>query len=249
MKNLLAFIYFWGLFMTFIYAQNQEPCFTESVHEIDESLTVLMPNAFTPNNDGVNDCFQLLYAGGVAEIDMNIYDELENTVFSTTDPTEFFCLNIEEDTHYNVDIDITSILGNTDTACIDLYALLYDESSNCIPHSCDTLKFSDMGNFDIYGFFNPTNEVCCFEGTPNQDIDRHLSVKLYPNPAHEQLFFTPDHALNNGSIQLYSINGELIKNQPYIPNEPLLLNDVKSGMYCLILEGNEGRLVRKIIID
>lgn len=249
MKNLLAFIYFWGAFMTFIYAQNQEPCFTESVHEVDESLTILMPNAFSPNNDGINDCFQLVYAGGVTEIEMNIYDESDNTIFSTTDPEEFFCINIEEDTHYNVDVNITSVLGNTDTACINLYALLYDETSSCIPHSCDTLLFSDMANFDIYGFFNPTNEVCCFEGTPNMDLDGHHSVKLYPNPAKEKLYISHNEAFNKGTISLYHLNGQLIKKQPFQSTQALSLEELESGVYIVVLESEKGKISKKIIID
>lgn len=43
----------------------------------------LVPNSFTPNNDGVNDCFNLRHWGAMKEFSLLIYNRWGQTVFST----------------------------------------------------------------------------------------------------------------------------------------------------------------------
>lgn len=47
----------------------------------------LMPNAFTPNGDGLNDCFGIQYWGSVMKLEFSIYNRWGERVFYTTDPT------------------------------------------------------------------------------------------------------------------------------------------------------------------
>jgi len=46
----------------------------------------LMPNSFTPNNDGINDCFGIKYWGLIRELDFSIYNRYGEKVFHTSDP-------------------------------------------------------------------------------------------------------------------------------------------------------------------
>lgn len=46
----------------------------------------LMPNAFTPNNDGVNDCYGVKYWGAVTEIEFSIFNRWGERVFFSKDP-------------------------------------------------------------------------------------------------------------------------------------------------------------------
>jgi gliding motility-associated-like protein len=48
----------------------------------------MVANAFTPNNDGLNDCFGVPYWGRVADFSMIIYNRWGETVFKTTDPAQ-----------------------------------------------------------------------------------------------------------------------------------------------------------------
>lgn len=48
----------------------------------------LMPNAFTPNKDGLNDCFGLKYWGGITKLEFNIYNRFGQIVFQTNNPTD-----------------------------------------------------------------------------------------------------------------------------------------------------------------
>lgn len=46
----------------------------------------LLPNSFTPNGDGINDCFGIKYWGVVQELDFSIYNRFGQRVFHTSNP-------------------------------------------------------------------------------------------------------------------------------------------------------------------
>lgn len=46
----------------------------------------LMPNAFTPNNDGKNDCYGIKYWGTILRLQFSIYNRWGERIFYTTDP-------------------------------------------------------------------------------------------------------------------------------------------------------------------
>jgi gliding motility-associated-like protein len=46
----------------------------------------LMPNAFTPNNDGKNDCYGVKYWGVILELDFSIYNRWGQRIFHTNQP-------------------------------------------------------------------------------------------------------------------------------------------------------------------
>lgn len=47
-----------------------------------------MPTAFTPNGDGLNDCYGLKYWGFIEELDFSIYNRWGERVFHSTNPAE-----------------------------------------------------------------------------------------------------------------------------------------------------------------
>lgn len=47
-----------------------------------------VPSAFSPNNDGNNDCFRLKYWGHVTSLEMAVFDRWGKRVFYTTDPQQ-----------------------------------------------------------------------------------------------------------------------------------------------------------------
>lgn len=47
-----------------------------------------LPNAFTPNSDGLNDCFGIKYWGQVDELDFNIYNRFGQRVFHTNNSAD-----------------------------------------------------------------------------------------------------------------------------------------------------------------
>lgn len=53
----------------------------------DRSL-FLLPNAFSPNGDGINECFGLKYFGQVTQLQFLIYDRWGKLVFATSNPND-----------------------------------------------------------------------------------------------------------------------------------------------------------------
>ncbi|MEI9959271.1 MAG: gliding motility-associated C-terminal domain-containing protein [Ferruginibacter sp.] len=50
--------------------------------------TYSMPNSFTPNGDGINDCFGIKYWGQIQDLQFFIFNRYGEKVFSTTDPNK-----------------------------------------------------------------------------------------------------------------------------------------------------------------
>ena len=59
------------------------------IQVIDDNMGGLyVPTAFTPNNDGKNDCYRILLPLGITDFELHIYNRFGNRVFTTTDPTD-----------------------------------------------------------------------------------------------------------------------------------------------------------------
>ena len=59
------------------------------------NLDMFVPNAFSPNDDGINDCFQPLFSemDSIKSYRLSIFDQWGNHIFSTSDPRD--CWNGE----------------------------------------------------------------------------------------------------------------------------------------------------------
>ncbi len=70
---------------------NAAGCFNSDTITVNVLATnggnYLMPAAFTPNNDGLNDCYGIKYWGVITELQFSIYNRWGERVFYTTDPS------------------------------------------------------------------------------------------------------------------------------------------------------------------
>jgi gliding motility-associated-like protein len=66
-------------------------CINKDSVTINVSITgqslYLMPTAFTPNGDGINDCYGIKYWGAIEKLDFSIYNRWGERIFRTTDPS------------------------------------------------------------------------------------------------------------------------------------------------------------------
>ena len=53
----------------------------------NSASAIQIPNAFTPNNDGINDCFGVKYLGAVTNLQFSIYNRWGKLIFSAKDPS------------------------------------------------------------------------------------------------------------------------------------------------------------------
>ena len=49
----------------------------------DTNIFYGLPNSFTPNNDGLNDCFGVASWGRISNLDLSIYNQWGQRVFHT----------------------------------------------------------------------------------------------------------------------------------------------------------------------
>lgn len=80
-----------GLYTVALYAFHNNGCVDTAYQIIDVEpiVTLQMPNAFTPNNDGLNDSFKGYgYLQGLTDYKMTIWNRWGEQIFITTDPTE-----------------------------------------------------------------------------------------------------------------------------------------------------------------
>ena len=73
---------------------------TDSAYTLVEGpVIVYIPNAFTPNNDGINDGFQVVISD-VVYYEINIFNRWGEQVFYSQDPDEVWMGNVNGGDHY-----------------------------------------------------------------------------------------------------------------------------------------------------
>jgi gliding motility-associated-like protein len=71
------------------------------IEDCDCSLTNLhLPNAFTPNNDGLNDVFQVVSECPFNTFQLSIFNRFGNLIFQSTNPHEPWLGNVRNGEHY-----------------------------------------------------------------------------------------------------------------------------------------------------
>jgi len=78
-----------GEYKVSLLVENSIGCSHEVIHDINiyPEMTIYIPNAFTPNGDGVNDIF-LVDAKSIASFRIKIFDRWGGVVFNSSDLEE-----------------------------------------------------------------------------------------------------------------------------------------------------------------
>ncbi|MFM1999993.1 MAG: hypothetical protein RL204_1940 [Bacteroidota bacterium] len=88
---------------------------TDEVTVIVDCNSLFIPNAFSPNEDGINDIFQVR-GTGIYEFDLKIFDRWGNLIFQTNDPSDVWTGGIDgyyvPDGVYTYQVKALNIDGN-----------------------------------------------------------------------------------------------------------------------------------------
>ena len=121
---------------------------------IQDDALLLVPNAFTPNEDGLNDAFGPV-TRNVASYVMTIYDEQNQVVFTSDNHSLVWASHSTTTLNkkYLYKIQAITKESNYIGVCGEVYPL------SCIPKGVpnDSLKFADQIDLDK-GFVFPTQE-------------------------------------------------------------------------------------------
>ncbi len=96
---------------------------------------------------------------------------------------------------------------------------------------------------DIDNLYTYSNQVVV------KTIDQQAVLKLYPNPATESVRISLPQGMLQAAIKIYSIDGKLAKTKTVVNGELILLNDLPKGIYHVVINNTEKRLVEKLVIQ
>jgi len=115
---------------------------------------IYMPNAFTPNSDGINDVSKPL-TQNIASLSFTIYDENNNVVFTTSTIGQGWITTAASNTFvkYYYKIQATTTSNHKIGKCGELYKL------TCFPANIPKSNFYFEDQLTPFGFTGITNEV------------------------------------------------------------------------------------------
>lgn len=106
---------------------------------------------------------------------------------------------------------------------------------------------------------NPYLATKIWGGTPAEDtwgtlsstkFEGKIEFAVYPNPTSDnRIFVQTEEAINN--IKIVSIDGKVIQNinQPLFENNQFEINNLSSGFYFIVLNGNQKTSTKKFIVN
>ena len=118
----------------------------------NDNARIYMPNAFTPNGDGLNDIIRAI-GQNITSFSFTIYDANNNVVFSTTQPLMGWSTTSPANsyTKYYYKIQAVTNAGHNIGTCGDLYRVA------CRPNNGTVLYFEDQ--LTATGFTGTTMDI------------------------------------------------------------------------------------------
>ena len=74
-----------GIYSVLLFIENEFNCTDKKIYDINviEQMSVYIPNAFSPNGDGINEVFEV-QAIGVNEFEMQVFDRWGSIIFNSS---------------------------------------------------------------------------------------------------------------------------------------------------------------------
>ena len=102
----------------------------------------------------------------------------------------------------------------------------------------------------IYNSVTKTASIKVVEATSVKNIDE-TTFKMYPNPVSENAVLNiKGDALNNSTLQITNLNGQIVYSQELRTDQNLNLNGIlKSGLYMVSLISNKSIVNQKLVVE
>jgi hypothetical protein len=137
------------------------------------------------------------------------------------------------------DIDWALVFSQDTTSCLD--------SNTCI------LSRMVQDNKRVKHWFDNNSFPSCLNLVGvgvKQNTSPQLDVKLYPNPANNNMYLEFGVSQKNVTIEIYDMLGKLVHGFQYNDESKYAVvpvNDLQSGIYIIKVKSNEGYTVKKFI--
>jgi len=197
----------------------------------------------------------------IAIADLNLLEPAAGTILPTTTGITFRWNSVPGATHYilkvcaspcgSANLDMEEILL-TDTSYIS--SLVYNPRISIFPYRWKVIPFNQS-----YTCAGQTPKQTFNTQTPTnlRAIENVSSFNAYPNPLGSgqslQLEATTT-TITNTTLRLYNVTGQIIKEQGWNLQKgsnslSFSTTDLAPGVYLLFLEGKQGRMVQKLVIQ
>jgi len=93
-----------------------------------------------------------------------------------------------------------------------------------------------------------TLEVKIYEEVTGIDEPLASKVQVYPNPSNGEFYIKMDRK-QRVDYEVYNVMGALVKSGTLEPNSTLIINSFDSGIYYLKIETEDGKAVKKLIVQ
>lgn len=86
--------------------------------------------------------------------------------------------------------------------------------------------------------------------TATEELESERAVRIFPNPASDELHVVLPWA-NDFEMQILDVNGRILRSEKITGREihSLDVSNLKSGVYFLKMTGEQGRIVRRIVVE
>ncbi|PSG91753.1 LamG-like jellyroll fold domain-containing protein [Aurantibacter aestuarii] len=238
------------------------------------NVGVLDPNtwchvAFVFNASTVGVCMDGVFRGNISTT-MNAASTGTPLVIGSSDlinqfPSEYFSGSIDDVRIWNVVRTGTQInnsksceLLGTETGLISYYKFnqgtdsgsntgvttLTDATSNSYDGTLTNFALNGATSNWLAGSPITTGSTCITLST--EFFSQELESNIYPNPTKNTVHINLKNS-SQAEIDIYDLNGRLIKNQSVLNNDIIDLSSVANGIYLFKITSNEGVVTKRII--
>ncbi len=226
----------------------QTICPVETAVFEDGDVYYALPNAFTPNNDGLNDLL-ILFNSAVQQKRIIVTNPADSVKLYETDEVDSAWDGLDlqgepvPEGIYNLTVNYLFDNSSNDVAIACRTVNLVRE--NCLEFNEDSLDFPI--DFDIDNLRFNENTVSlpdCINSIPS---DNNLTIKIYPNPATDKILIESHQWIHE--VNIFDCAGKLVYRQDDLFNQSIDVSGLQFGTYAIQLKSKQTQVLKMIVIQ
>jgi len=224
----------------------QDICIEETILFEDGVNFFAIPNAFTPNNDGINDIL-LLFNTPLKQKRIIVTNPADSTELFKSDDLNLAWDGLDNEGEvvpegiYSLTVNFKFENDAVEIACRNIYLI----RENCLDFNEDSLNFPIDFNEETLQF--NTNTVVLPDCINSTSSTHEIAMRLFPNPASEKIFIDSPLWINEAYI--FNSTGQLIYKQKNVQDQTIDISSLPSGIYTIQLKNQQTSSSKKIIVQ
>jgi len=127
----------------------------------------------------------------------------------------------------------------------------------------NVIEMTSIENLGFFPYFDPWYTVGCYKGDNTRQgrtepvtyekltNELEISVKLFPNPAHEEFLITWDDAMESLYLKIFDLVGRQLEYRIIQSGTLLNISQYSKGMYIIEMKNSDGKVVfsEKLLVE